>query len=207
MAGLLFIPAGGFGYWQAWVFLAVYTASTLALTLYLAARNPALLARRMRGGPTAEKQPAQKLIMLLASIAFIGVVTLPAFDHRFGWSQMAPLVALAGDVLILLGWIVIFFVFKANSFAASTVELAPEQTVVSTGPYGFVRHPMYAGGLLVMLGTPIALGSWWGLLFAGAAIPLLVWRLIEEEKFLAENLPGYRDYQKKLRYRLIPGLW
>jgi protein-S-isoprenylcysteine O-methyltransferase Ste14 len=142
MAGLLFIPAGTLDYWQAWVFIAAYFLSTLVVTLYLAKWNPKLLARRMRGGPTAEKEPAQKIIMFLASVAFIVLITLPGFDRRFGWSDMPPAVTLAGDLLVIL-----------------------------------------------------------------AVIPVLIWRLVEEEKFLARNLPGYGDYQRKLPYRLVPGVW
>ncbi len=207
MAAMLFAAAGTLDYWQAWLFLAAYAASSLAITLYLMKRDPALLERRKRGGPTAEKEPTQKIIMSFASLAFIGLLVLPALDRRFTWSEMPPYAVLAGDLIFLLGWVAIFFVFKENSFASATVELAPEQRVVSTGPYALVRHPMYAGGLVMLLGIPIALGSWWGLLVIVAMIPALIWRLIDEERFLARNLPGYAVYQRKLRYRLIPKIW
>ena len=207
MAALLFIPARTLDYWQAWTFLAVYFGSSLAITLYLMKNDPKLLERRMSGGPAAEKETAQKIIMLLVSLGFIGLIVVPALDHRFGWSHMPPSAALAGDVLVLLGWLAIFFVFKENTFTSATIELAPGQKVVSTGPYALVRHPMYAGGLVMLLGIPIALGSWWGLLVIVAMIPTLIWRLLDEEKFLARNLPGYMDYQRQVRYRLIPLLW
>jgi protein-S-isoprenylcysteine O-methyltransferase Ste14 len=207
MAALLFIPAGTLDYWQAWTFLAVYFVSSLAITLYLIKKDPKLLARRMRGGPAAEKEPTQKIIMSLASLGFVGLIVVPALDHRFAWSHMPPYMALAGDVLVLLGWLVIFFVFKENTFTSATVELAPDQKVVSTGPYTLVRHPMYAGGLVMFLGIPIALGSWWGLLVIVAMTPALIWRLLDEEKFLARNLPGYAQYQKRVRDRLIPLVW
>jgi protein-S-isoprenylcysteine O-methyltransferase Ste14 len=207
MAALLFIPAGTLDYWQAWTFLAVYFVSSLAITLYLIKKDPKLLARRMRGGPAAEKEPTQKIIMSLASLGFVGLIVVPALDHRFAWSHMPPYMALAGDVLVLLGWLVIFFVFKENTFTSATVELAPDQKVVSTGPYTLVRHPMYAGGLVMFLGIPIALGSWWGLLVIVAMTPALIWRLLDEEKFLARNLPGYAEYQKRVRDRLIPLVW
>jgi protein-S-isoprenylcysteine O-methyltransferase Ste14 len=207
MAALLFLPAGTLDYWQAWTFLALYSASSVAITLYLMKADPALLERRMRGGPFAEKQTSQKIIMSLMSPAFIALMVIPAFDHRFGWSHMSPALALAGDGLMLLGWLVIFFVFRENTFTSTTIELAPGQEVVSTGPYAWVRHPMYVGALVMLLGMPIALGSWWGALIMVVVLAVLVWRLLDEEAFLARNLPGYVEYQQKVRYRLIPWVW
>jgi protein-S-isoprenylcysteine O-methyltransferase Ste14 len=145
--------------------------------------------------------------MLFASLGFLGLIVLPALDHRFAWSHMQSYVALAGDALVALGWLAIFLVFKENTFACATIELAPDQKVISTGPYALVRHPMYAGALVMLLGIPIALGSWWGLFVIIAIMPALLWRLFDEEKFLARNLPGYVEYQKKVPYRLIPLVW
>jgi protein-S-isoprenylcysteine O-methyltransferase Ste14 len=207
IAALLFIAAGTLDYWQAWIFLLVYFALSVAITLYLAKKDPDLLARRMRGGPFAEKQTAQKIIMSFASVGFIALLAVPALDHRLGWSLMPPSVALAGDGLMALGWLGVFFVFKENTFTSATIELAPDQQVISTGPYAWVRHPMYLSGLVLLLGIPIALGSWWGILALVAILPALIWRLIDEEKFLARDLPGYVAYQEKVRYRLIPGVW
>jgi len=110
-------------------------------------------------------------------------------------------------VLIAIGWLAIFIVFKENTFTSATIELAPDQKVISTGPYALVRHPMYAGALVMLVGIPIALGSWWGVLVIVAMIPVLIWRLFDEEKFLARNLPGYLEYQDRVRYRLIPLVW
>jgi protein-S-isoprenylcysteine O-methyltransferase Ste14 len=207
MAAQLFVPAGTADYWQAWTFLAVYFASSLALTLYLMEKDPKLLERRMRGGPTAEKETSQKIIMSLTSLGFIGLLVFPALDHCFGWSHMPPFVALAGDLLVAAGWLAVFFVFRENTFTSATIEVAPDQRVISTGPYALVRHPMYAGALVMLAGIPIALGSWWGLLIIVAIIPALIWRLLDEEKFLARNLPGYAEYQHGVRYRLIPLVW
>lgn len=207
MATLLFVPAGTLDYWQAWAFLAVYFASSLAITLYLMKNDPKLLSRRMSGGPSAEKEPTQRIIMCLASIGFIGLIVVPALDHRFAWSYMPPFVALAGDVLVVLGWLAIFLVFKENTFSSAIIELAPDHKVISTGPYALVRHPMYAGAIIMLLGIPIALGSWWGLLVIVAMMPALIWRLFDEEAFLARNLQGYEEYQKQVRYRLIPLVW
>jgi protein-S-isoprenylcysteine O-methyltransferase Ste14 len=207
MAALLFIPAGTLDYWQAWTFLAVYFAASLAITLYLVKKDPALLARRMSGGPTAEKEMTQKIIMSFTSLGFIGLLVVPALDHRLAWSHMPIYAAPAGDLLVALGWIAIFLVFKENTFTSSTIELSPDQKVISTGPYALVRHPMYAGALVMLLGIPIALGSWWGLLVIAAILLAVIWRLFDEEEFLTRNLPGYREYQNKVRYRLIPHLW
>ncbi len=207
IAALLFIPAWTLDYRQAWTFLAVYFASSLAITLYLMKKDPKLLERRMSGGPTAEKEPTQKIIMSFASLGFIGLIIVPALDHRLAWSHIPPYVALAGDVLVALGFLAVFFVFKENTFTSATIELTPDQRVISTGPYALVRHPMYAGAFVMLLGIPIALGSWWGLFVIVAMMPALIWRLLDEEKFLARNLPGYVEYRKKVRYRLIPLVW
>jgi protein-S-isoprenylcysteine O-methyltransferase Ste14 len=207
MALLLFGAAGTFRYWQAWLFLATYFVASLALTLDLMKNDPALLARRMRGGPFAEREPAQKVIMSLTSLGFIGLLILPAVDHRFSWSHMSPAAAVAGDVVMLLGWLGIFFVFRENSFASATIESAAEQRVISSGPYAWVRHPIYAMALPLLLGIPIALGSWWGVLVVVAILPALIWRLLDEEKFLTRNLPDYVGYQQRVRYRLLPLVW
>ena len=207
MAALLFIPPWTLDYWQAWMFLAVYFAASTAITPYLMKKDPQLLARRMSGGPAAEKLPAQRIIMSLTSLGFIGLLVIPALDRRFGWSHMPPWVALAGDVLVGLGFLGVFFVFRQNSFTSATIELAPDQKVISTGPYALVRHPMYAAAPVMLLGIPIALGSMWGVLVIVAIMPALIWRLLDEEKFLAKNLPGYREYQTRVRYRLIPRVW
>ena len=205
MGLLLFVPAGTIDYWQAWVFLAVYFTGSLFVSLYLMKQDSALLQRRMRGGPTAEKQKEQKLIMLVASLGFIALLVVPALDHRRQWSHV-PVIVL-GDILVALWWLVVFIVFRENSFASATIEVAEGQTVVSTGPYAIVRHPTYAGGLLLVVGMPLALGSYWGLLPIGAMMPVLLWRLFDEERFLARKLPGYREYCARVRWRLIPGVF
>ena len=207
MASLLFLPARTFADWQAWVFLAVYFSASIAISLYLITSDPALLARRMSGGPFAEKEPAQRVIMSITSLAFVGLLVLPAIDHRLRWSELSPGAALAGNVLVLLGWLGIFFVFRENSFSSATIELASDQRVISTGPYAWMRHPMYAAALVMLLGIPIALGSSWGVLIVVAMLPVLIWRLLDEERFLVRNLPGYAEYQRRVRYRLLPLIW
>jgi len=206
-ASLLFGAAGTFHYWQAWLFLVAYFAPSLAITLYLIKEDPALLARRMSGGPFAEKEPVQKIIMSIVSLGFVGLVVLPALGHRVGWSPLSPPMVLIGDLLVLTGWLGIFLAFRENSFGAATIELSEDQRVISTGPYAWVRHPMYAAGLLMLSGIPLALGSGWSVLLMLALLPALLWRLNDEEKFLARNLPGYREYQRSVHYRLFPSIW
>jgi protein-S-isoprenylcysteine O-methyltransferase Ste14 len=207
MAALIFIPAGTLDYWQAWSFLAVFFGASLAITLYLMAYDRPLLERRMRGGPTAEKEKAQKIVMSLLSIAFVAMLVVPGLDHRFYWSSMPPSIALAGDALIALGNVIIFLVFRENSYSAATVKVEVDQKVISTGPYALVRHPMYAGGLLILAGIPLALGSWWAFLIVLLLIPALFWRMFDEEQLLAKDLPGYAAYKQKVKFRLIPFVW
>lgn len=158
----------------------------------------------MKWGPGAEKEKSQRLIQLLAIIVFIGVFILASLDHRFSWSAVPPSVVIAGNILVALGFLIVFLVFKENPFSAATIEVAAGQKVIATGPYALVRHPMYSGGLVMLFGTPLALGSWWGLLMFIPMTLLIVWRLLEEEKFLLKNLPGYSEYYQKVRYRLVP---
>jgi protein-S-isoprenylcysteine O-methyltransferase Ste14 len=207
LAALLFIPAGTLAYWQAWLFIAVFVCASGALTVYLAIHDPKLLERRMNVGPRAEKEPAQKIIMVLATLGFIAMLVFPALDYRFGWSPVPTSVSVLGDALIALGFLFTFFVFKENSYGASTIQIAEGQTVISTGPYAFVRHPMYAAALVMLLGIPLALGSCWGLFALLLVLPVLIWRLLDEERFLRQNLPGYPEYQAKVRYRLLPFVW
>jgi len=145
--------------------------------------------------------------MRLAMLGFIAMLVFPVLDHRFGWSSVPASVSVLGDALIALAFLFIFFVFKENSYGASTIQIAEGQTVISTGPYALVRHPMYAGALVMLIGTPIALGSWWGLFAALLILPVLIWRLLDEERFLRQNLAGYAEYQTKVRYRLLPCIW
>jgi protein-S-isoprenylcysteine O-methyltransferase Ste14 len=204
---LLFVPAGTANYWQAWVYLSIFTGASALTTLYLMRRDPALLERRMSGGPTAEKRTIQKFIMLCTSIGFIAILVVPGLDHRFKWSTVPLNGVVAGDVLVAIGFCLIFVVYRENTFTSATIQVAENQKVISTGPYAIVRHPMYAGGSLYLLGTPLALGSYWGLVPLAAMMPFLIWRLVDEEHFLARNLPGYAEYQKRVRHRLVPFVW
>ena len=207
MGLLLFVPAGTINYWQAWAYLSVFMSASVLATLDLMKRDPALLERRMRGGPLAEKEPTQRLIMLCASMGFAALLVVPALDHRFEWSAVPFGGVVAGDLLVLIGFYLISLVYRENTFTSATIEVGEGQAVISTGPYAIVRHPMYASAFLYLLGTPLALGSYWGIVPMVAMMPVLIWRLIDEERFLANNLSGYRDYQKRVRHRLVPFVW
>jgi protein-S-isoprenylcysteine O-methyltransferase Ste14 len=207
MGLLLFVPAGTVRYWQAWVYLSIFTGASVLATLYLLRHDRALLERRMSGGPTAERRPAQKLIMLGTSIGFIALLVVPALDRRFGWSTVPVGGVLAGNALVAIGFSLILLVYRENTYSSATIEVAADQTVVSTGPYAVVRHPMYASASLYLVGTPLALGSYWGLVPIAAMVPILIWRLVDEERFLSANLPGYAEYRRHVRHRLVPFVW
>jgi protein-S-isoprenylcysteine O-methyltransferase Ste14 len=201
---LLFLPAWTLNYWQAWTYLAVLMASIAAILIYLVKNDPALLARRANN---TESERSQKIIHSLINLMFVAAEVVPGLDHRFGWSAMPTYFVIAGDVLVALGMLIIFFVFRENTFTASTVQVAADQKVVSTGLYALVRHPMYVGGLVFVLGIPLALGSWWGLLTFIPLTMVIAWRLLDEERFLARNMSGYEEYRSKVKYRLIPFVW
>ncbi|MFZ0657953.1 MAG: isoprenylcysteine carboxylmethyltransferase family protein [Candidatus Binataceae bacterium] len=207
LAGAVFLAAWTVDYWQAWIFLAIFGGSSLAITAYLMEHDPKLLERRVYAGPRSEKQTRQQIIQAIAFVSFFALLLFPAFDHRFGWSAVPSYIALAGDALVAFGFLIVFFVFKENTFASATIEVDTGQKVVSTGPYSIVRHPMYSGALIMLVGVPIALGSWWGLLMVIPITIVIIWRLLEEEKFLAESLPGYSEYRNKVTYRLAPLIW
>jgi len=207
MGGLLFVPAGTLRYWEAWVYLAIFTGASGLTTRYLLRRDPALLERRMSGGPTAERRPVQKVIMLCASIGFAAILGVSALDYRFRWSIVPLGGVLAGDALVAIGFYLIFLVYRENTFSSATIEVSEDQRVVSTGPYAIVRHPMYASGSLYLFGTPLALGSYWAFVPIVAMMPFLIWRLLDEERLLSRTLPGYSDYQKRVPHRLVPFVW
>lgn len=207
LAALLFLPVWTFHYWQAWIFLAVFSMSVLVITIYLMKTDLKLLARRINAGPGAEKEKSQKIIQSFASLAFIIVIVFSSIDHRLSWSALPPEVSVAGDILVALGLLIIFFVFRENTFTSAIIEVDAGQKVISTGPYALIRHPMYTGALVMLLGIPLALGSWWGLFTIIPITLVIVWRLLDEEKFLTNNLLGYSEYQKKVRYRLLPFIW
>lgn len=204
---MVFIPAGTIKYWQGWAYLVTFVVATTCITVFLAIQSPALLERRMHAGPMAERVPEQKRIMAYASFGFLAGIVIPALDHRYGWSHVPLVGSVLGDIGILLGFFLVYLVMRENQFAASTIQVEKIQKVVSTGLYAIIRHPMYAGALPILLCTPLALGSWWGILTVPVFFPALVLRLLNEEEILLKDLDGYQAYVKKVKYRLIPGIW
>ena len=207
LAVAVFVPAGTLRYWQGWVCLATFFVPASAISVWVAKHDPALLERRLKAGPKAEKEIGQKIVQTITSVVFLADFAVPAFDHRFHWSSMPVFAALIGTLMMLVGLAIGFAVAKANSFASGIIEVAENQKVISTGPYAVVRHPLYSGGLIMLFGIPLALGSWWGMLVNLAMVAAIIWRLLDEERFLVEKLAGYAEYRKSVRYRLAPLLW
>jgi len=207
LLALVFIPAGTLHYWQGWAFVAVWIIASGAYTAYLAMHDPALLKRRTEAGISHEKEPAQKIIILFLFAAFIALMVLPPLDFRLGWSNVPWYVSIFGDALIAVSFYIFHLVSKVNTYAAANVRVEEGQKVISAGMYGLIRHPMYFGAIFLLVGTPLALGSWWSLLLVPLFLPILYFRIANEEKVLARNLEGYTEYMRKVRYRLIPYIW
>jgi protein-S-isoprenylcysteine O-methyltransferase Ste14 len=204
---LLFVPAGTFDYWQAWLFIAVFMITFSVFGIYFSVKDPQLMERRKQAGPGAEQSTLQKIVATVALTSLFAVFVICGLDHRFDWSHMPSFIAWGGDALVAVSFYMYYLVFKENSFGASNIRVEENQKVVSTGPYALVRHPMYSVGFLFLAGIAFGLGSWWALLLLVIAIPMLVIRILDEEKVLAKELPGYTGYLQKVRYRLVPYLW
>jgi protein-S-isoprenylcysteine O-methyltransferase Ste14 len=155
---IIFVPAGTLAYWQGWAFIVVFTISTNVIGVYLALKDPVLLERRMRAGPGAETRPAQKALIAVAFAGALALVVVSVLDHRFGWSFVPAWVSVLGAVLVAAGLMIDLLVFRENSYGASTIEKMEGQKVISSGPYALVRHPMYVGVLVMVVGMPLALG-------------------------------------------------
>jgi protein-S-isoprenylcysteine O-methyltransferase Ste14 len=204
---MLFLPAGTFHYWQAWVFLAVFAFYTWIPSVYLVRKNPAALERRMHAGPLAETRTLQKIISSVVFICFPAMMVVSALDHRFGWAPVPTTVTVVGDILVAVGLGVAMLVIAQNGYAAANVTVESGQTLVSTGLYGLVRHPMYTGNVIMMVGIPLALDSYWGLVFVLPGLLALALRIRDEEDLLTHELSGYRDYTQRVHYRLLPYVW
>jgi protein-S-isoprenylcysteine O-methyltransferase Ste14 len=210
MGALLFGTAGTLDWPNAWVFMAEFAIGAVLTMGWLARHDPGLLKERM-GGPFQKGQaPPDKIFMSVLLVLWHGWLVLMALDaRRWALSHMSIALNIVGAVLIALGYFVVWLTFRENSFAAPVIKIqeARGQHVINTGPYRIVRHPMYVGGLLYMLGMPLLLGSWWGLLALPLIIAALATRIGIEEAALTKGLPGYGDYVRRVRYRLIPGVW
>jgi protein-S-isoprenylcysteine O-methyltransferase Ste14 len=204
LAAVLFLPAGTLRFWEAWVYLAVLLTPISLTMAYFLKHDPELVERRMR---TREKEARQRLIMRLGWIYFLAAFTLPGFDRRYGWSSVPAVVVVGADVVVLLAYGLFVLVLKENSYASRIIEVEPQQRVITTGPYAFVRHPMYAAALLMYIFSPLALGSYWAMIPSILLLWLLVARIRNEESVLLRELQGYREYTQKTRYRLVPHVW
>jgi protein-S-isoprenylcysteine O-methyltransferase Ste14 len=207
LALVIFLSAWSLRYWQGWLYWLIFGLLCFVLGFYFARNDPALVARRMEAGPKAEKEPRQKLILACASVTLVALYVVCGLDHRFAWSIVPVWLVLIADLLVVLGAYGFYITFRENSYAASTVTVEAGQPVISSGPYASVRHPMYTAAVILYVATPLALASWWGLLPAALLVAVIVWRLIDEEVYLAEHLPGYGEYRERVRARLIPGVW
>lgn len=202
----VFLSAGTFHYWQAWLYLGVGVVSSVLLTFYIV-KDQALLGRRTKFGPASEQLPAQKIIVVFTGLPAIGAFIVPGLDRRFGWSSVPPWLSIVGEILVIVSIRIVYLVFRENSFGSATVEVSADQKVISTGPYSVVRNPMYASAAVYFVGLSLALGSYWGLIAAFLTVLGFVWRLLDEEKFLGKNLPGYEDYCARVHWHLIPGIF
>jgi protein-S-isoprenylcysteine O-methyltransferase Ste14 len=207
IAAVLFIPAGTFDYWQAWVLLAVFIAAVWIPTLYLQVTNPAAMQRRLRGGARAEGRTVQKVVIIGLYGSLIAMCVTSALDHRNHWSTVPTLLCVAGQALVAAGMVMTILVITQNHYAATTVQVETGQQVISDGLYAHVRHPMYTANTLLLVGLPLALGSYWALVFLIPGLLVLTSRIHDEEKLLVEELPGYRQYTQQVRHRLVPGMW
>ncbi|OFB39145.1 hypothetical protein BA059_13200 [Mycolicibacterium sp. (ex Dasyatis americana)] len=206
-AVLVFAPAGTFGYWRGWAFIAVFAVVTMVPSIYLAVNDPAALRRRMQAGPTAETRPVQKFASAMAFALLAVMIVAAALDYRLGWSSVPDGLSVLGDVLVAIGLGIAMLVVIQNSYAAANVKVEAGQAVVSTGLYGLVRHPMYVGNVIMMIGIPPALGSYWALVLVIPGVALLAVRIVDEEKLLRAELDGYDQYTREVRYRLLPYVW
>ena len=200
----LFLPAGSFRFWEGWIYSFVLFIPLVTTLVYLVKNDPELLKRRMR---VKEKETKQKLIVGISRIPFILGFIIPGLDFRFNWSEISPTIVITADIIVLLGYWLVFLVFRENSYTSRIVEVEKGQRVITTGPYAVVRHPMYTGIILMYLFTPIALGSWWALLIFGFTPVVLILRIFNEEELLKKDLTGYKEYCQKVRYRLMPYVW
>jgi protein-S-isoprenylcysteine O-methyltransferase Ste14 len=201
---MFFLPAWTLNYWQAWVYIFIVAVPAIFLGMYLYKHDRALLERRMR---MKERLQGQKIIVATSSLFFLATFLIPGFDFRFHLSEVPVAVIILSDVLVLAGYLLVAFVFKANTYASRIIEVEKDQKVITTGLYAVVRHPMYVGVLIFYIFSPLALGSYWAFIPAICIVPFIIARIKGEEKELLENLEGYRDYATKTRYRLLPGIW
>jgi protein-S-isoprenylcysteine O-methyltransferase Ste14 len=207
MAVMLFAPAWTLHFWEAWVFWLLFSILSAVLTFYFLKHDPALVESRLKAGPAAEREKSQKIIQTIMAILWCALIIVPGIERHCRSSRFSVPLVLLGDVMVAVGYYIIFLALRENKWAASIIKVQPGQAVISTGPYGIVRHPMYSGGVLMILATPLALGSLWASVCAVLLCGMIAVRLLDEERYLSRNLPGYEEYCRTVRYRLIPHVW
>jgi protein-S-isoprenylcysteine O-methyltransferase Ste14 len=204
---MLFLPAWTVRFWEAWVYWLLFSVLSIVVTLHLLKHDPALVESRLKVGPTAEHKEGQKVIQTITAILWCALLIVPGIERHFHSSRIPVALVLVADALVAVGYYIVFLALRENRWAASIIEVQPGQRVISTGPYGIVRHPMYSGGVLMILATPLALGSLWAFVCAALLCGIIAARLLDEERYLSKNLPGYEEYCRNVRYRLIPYVW
>jgi protein-S-isoprenylcysteine O-methyltransferase Ste14 len=207
LGAILFISARTLDYWEGWVYISVFFLCCAAITGYLVKTDMELLKRRLNAGPGGEKEESQKIIQSIAQLAFISIYVVSGLDRRFHWSALPGYIVIAGTAGVIAGFYIVFKTFRENTFTAANIQVDEAQTVIATGLYAVVRHPMYSGALLLLLSTPIALDSGWALLTFIPMCAIIIARLLDEERFLKKNLAGYASYCLKVKWRLFPGLF
>ena len=206
LALLLFLTAGSFRYPEAWIYIIVLLIPAIFVITYFYKKDPDFIGSRLL--ERREKEQVHKSIQNIFSIVFFIGLLIPGFDFRFGWSNVPLSFVIISDAFVFLGYMLIARVMEENRYASAIIQITEEQKIIETGPYKIVRHPMYTGGLIFILFTPLALGSYWALIiFSISTAPALILRIINEEKLMITNLPGYSDYCRKTKYRLIPYVW
>ena len=201
---LFFLPAGTWRYWQAWMYIGILILPMFFVLAYFMKRDPDLLERRMK---MREERKEQRKIIQASGLTFVLAYILPGFDIRYGWSNMPAWVSIAAGVVLFLSYMLVFRTMQVNSFLSRVIEVAENQKVIDTDVYGIVRHPMYVSMIVLYVISPIVLGSWWAVIPALVIIPVIVFRILDEEKALEQELPGYVEYKQRVKYRLIPFVW
>ncbi len=204
VGALLFLPAWTFDYFGAWLFLGILFIPMMIMGIVMFIKSPSLLEKRLAN---KEKERAQKGVVGVSALMFLGGFILSAFDFRYGWSSVPLWLTIAAAVIFLVGYALYAEVLRENAYLSRTVEVQEGQKVIDTGLYGVVRHPMYLATLLMFLPMPIVLGSFWGLIPFAIYPVAIIFRIINEENVLSEGLAGYSEYRKKVKYRLIPFIW
>ena len=201
---LIFLPAGTLNYTYGWLFVGLLFIPMLIAGIIMFIKNPAFLAKRL---DAKEKQAAQKGVLAFSGLMFIAGFVVAGLDFRFGWSKMPLWVTVTASVLFLIAYILYAEVMRENAYLSRTVKVEEGQTVVDTGLYGIVRHPMYAVTILLFLMIPVILGSWYALIAFAFYPAIIIIRLKDEEELLTRELTGYAEYRQKVKYRLFPFVW